>query len=296
MSSIGWVLGAAISWAGSNVVPTPVTYDPSRSLSPLVNAVKDAVVKVEVRSEAPPMLGDPHLLPSQDSEGSGFVISGDGLVLTNFHVVSGSFQIDLEWGDGTVRPARILGGDAALDVALLQVDGVKDLTFVGLGDSDTLEVGDWVVAMGNGLGLGTTVTTGIVSGKGRALGRGNNNAFTRDDFLQTDAAINEGNSGGPLFNLDGRVVGMSTAIIAGANTVGFAIPSNVIAPILDDLQTRGRVARGFLGVMPQTLNSELREALGVKSPSGVVVTSVSRSTSSTTWSPGWRAPSVARSS
>jgi serine protease Do len=271
-ASMPWVLGVAVAWAGPAAPPEPTTYDPSRSLAPLVRSVSDAVVKIEVRTEAPPMLGDPHFFPPQDSEGSGFVLSGDGLVLTNFHVVSGSIRIEVEWGDGTLRPARILGGDAALDVALLQVDGCKDLPYVEFGDSDHLEVGDWVVAMGNGLGLGTTVTTGIVSGKGRALGKGD--PFSRDDFIQTDAAINEGNSGGPLFDLDGHVVGMSTAIIAGANTVGFAIPSNAIRPILGDLQSRGKVSRGFLGAMPQTLNAELRQALGVKSPSGVVVTSV----------------------
>ncbi|MEQ1502421.1 MAG: PDZ domain-containing protein, partial [Myxococcota bacterium] len=156
-------------------------------------------------------------------------------------------------------------------VALLQAAPGRSYAAVPLGDSDGLEVGDWVVAMGNGLGLGTTVTAGIVSGKGRVLGH---DVFGREAFIQTDAAINQGNSGGPLFALDGRVVGMSTAIIAGANTVGFAIPSNLVTSILDDLRTSGRVARGFLGIQPQTLNDELRRSLGIDAAKGALVTSV----------------------
>ncbi|MEZ4234626.1 MAG: trypsin-like peptidase domain-containing protein [Myxococcota bacterium] len=260
----------------------PADFDPSRSLSPLVKAVAPAVVTIEVGSDDDPpmppelleMFGmDPHGLHS--GEGSGFVITPDGLVLTNHHVIASADHITLVMSDGERISARVLGGDADLDVALLQAESSRAYTFVPLGDSDGLEVGDWVVAMGNGLGLGPTVTAGIVSGTGRRIGHG---TFGPGAFLQTDAAINQGNSGGPLFDLEGRVVGMSTAIIAGANSVGFAIPSNLIGGILDDLRTRGRVARGYLGVQPQTLNEELRLALGVRARAGALVTSVTDDT------------------
>lgn len=279
-----WLVASAVSpsdpapAAPPVAAPLPATYDPSRSLSPLVKAVSPAVVTIEVESVAniPPQVlqmfgADPHGMFPHTGEGSGFFITPDGLVITNHHVVAEADRITLVLADGTKVPARILGSDASMDVALLQADPVRTFTHVGLGDSDGLEVGDWVVAMGNGLGLGTTVTAGIVSGKGRIIGH---DVFAKESFIQTDAAINQGNSGGPLFDLDGKVVGMSTAIIAGANTVGFAIPSNLIAGILDDLRTSGRVARGFLGVQQQTLNDELRKMLGVKSERGAVVTSV----------------------
>ena len=258
--------------------PLPSGYDPARSLAPLVKAVEGAVVTIEVESESnvPPQVlemfgGDPHGMFPHTGEGSGFVITADGLVVTNHHVIAEADRITLVLSDGTRVSARVLGSDASMDVALLQAEIVRDYVHVALGDSDHLEVGDWVVAMGNGLGLGTTVTAGIVSGKGRIIGH---DVFGKESFLQTDAAINQGNSGGPLFDLEGRVIGMSTAIIAGANTVGFAIPSNLISGILDDLRTSGRVARGFLGVQQQTLNEELRRMLGVKAEHGAVVTSV----------------------
>lgn len=258
--------------------PLPATYDPARSLAPLVKAVEGAVVTIEVESvsdvpaQVLEMFGaDPHGMFPHTGEGSGFVISADGIVLTNHHVIAEADRITLVLSDGTRAGAHVLGSDASMDVAVLKADVTRDWVHVALGDSDRLEVGDWVVAMGNGLGLGTTVTAGIVSGKGRIIGH---DIFGKESFIQTDAAINQGNSGGPLFDLDGKVIGMSTAIIAGANTVGFAIPSNLIGSILDDLRTSGRVARGFLGVQQQTLNEELRRMLGVKAEHGAVVTSV----------------------
>jgi serine protease Do len=258
-------------------MPVPAGWDPARSLAPLVKAVEAAVVTIEVESmsetaQVLEMFGrDPQGMFPHTGEGSGFVISADGLVLTNHHVIAEAARIVLVLSDGTRAPAHVLGSDAAMDVALLQADTTRTFTHVALGDSDDVEVGDWVVAMGNGLGLGTTVTSGIVSGKGRIIGH---DLFGKEAFLQTDAAINQRNSGGPLFDLQGRVIGMSTAIIAGANTVGFAIPSNLVSSILDDLRTSGRVARGFLGVQQQTLNEELRRMLGIKAEHGAVVTSV----------------------
>jgi len=272
------------------VAATPLAapeFDPRLSLSPLVQAVDPAVVTIEVESrvEIPPHMlpflhefgfpdgGD---LPMQEGVGSGFVISDDGLLLTNYHVVNGAEGIHVVFTDGQKADAEVVGGDPDIDVALLRLEGTGPWSYVTLGDSESLEVGDWVVAMGNGLGFGTTATLGIVSGKGRVLGH---SVLGRENFIQTDAAINQGNSGGPLFDLDGKVVGISTAIIQGANTVGFAIPSNLVASVLDDLQNTGRVARGYLGVSPQELDDEVRAALGIAaSVEGVLVADVTAGT------------------
>jgi serine protease Do len=267
-------LAALSSLAAPSAAPRPSTYDPSRSLAPMVRAVSDAVVKIEIhgRRTAPTATQILHQGPTpRIGEGSGFVVSADGLVLTNHHVVAGAEEIQLEFADGTTRHATLVGSDLSIDVALLKVDPAPSLTWITFGDSDAIEVGDWVVAMGNGLGLGTTVTAGIVSAKGRVLSQ---DALSREDFIQTDAAINQGNSGGPLFNLDGAVIGMSAAVITGANTVGFAIPSNVLTDVIADLRTNGRVVRGFLGVQPQPLDDELREARGIVARTGAMVATV----------------------
>ena len=251
-------------------IPRPSTviagdYNPARSFAPMVKAVEPAVVAIEVEgnasattfAELPPMfrdfLGvDPKSFTPEprNGEGSGFLVSADGLVLTNHHVIDGADQIRARFTDGREVIARVLGSDESLDVAVLQLDGDEPWPFVPLGTSKSLEVGDWVVAVGNPLGLGTTVTAGIVSGKGRALGHG-----VYDDFLQTDAAINQGNSGGPLFNLDGQVVGMNTAIIAGANTVGFAIPIDLVKDAMEELRSNGHISRGYIGIRPDASRS-----------------------------------------
>jgi serine protease Do len=256
-------------------IPMAATYDPSRSLAPLVEAVQGSVVtiKIETDNQLGRAMGlDPHAMGPDESVGSGFFVSPDGLVLTNHHVIAEANRITLELADGTSVPALVVGSDAAMDVALLRAEGSgRVFPYVQLGDSDKLRVGDWVVVIGNGHALGITVTTGIISGKGRVI---TENMFGREAFLQTDAAINLGNSGGPLFSLDGQVVGMPSAILQNANSIGFAIPSNLISGLLDDLRDQGRVARGFLGVQQQTLNEELRTSLGVKSPSGALLTNV----------------------
>jgi serine protease Do len=244
---------SAVALAAPQV--TVPTYDPSRSLAPLVEAVAPAVVTLEVESTArlpdlpPEVLGslpfDPHRFPqTRTGEGSGFFVSADGELLTNWHVVEGASRVTVVTADGRRLDARVLGGDPALDVALLDVEGSEP--WLGLGDGAGLRVGDWVLAMGNGLGLGSTATVGIVSGRGRSVSRD----VLAADFLQTDAAINEGNSGGPVFSLDGSVVGMSTATVVGANTVGFAIPAARIRAVLDDLRRDGFVSRGYLGLSP----------------------------------------------
>ena len=253
-------------------MPTAVgTYDPGRSLAPLVSAVSPAVVSIEVTgstgsSRVPPGFpGFPQQHPSQ-GQGSGFITSADGLVLTNHHVVQGATSIAVKLQDGTKVAAEVLGSDAEIDIALLQLPTDRAWPYVALGSSEDLRVGDRVVAMGNGLGLGTTVTTGIVSGKGRVM-----LDAVHEDFLQTDAAINPGNSGGPLFTLEGEVVGVNTAIIAGANTVGFAVPIDMVSAVVDDLRRDGRVSRGFFGVTLQPIDPLLVKALGLDAVSGALV-------------------------
>lgn len=245
-----FVLGA---FAAPSEPPGPVTvptYDPARSFAPLVEAVAPAVVAIEVRS-LDPEAALFHVERERRGEGSGFLVAPDGLVLTNHHVVENTTQLSVRMIDGRVIPAEVIGADASIDIALLRLADPGPWPYVTLGSSAELRVGDRVLALGNPLRLGTTVTAGIVSGKGRVL---NHDRYYRsDDFIQTDAAINPGNSGGPLFDLDGRVVGMNSQIIAGANTTGFAISSDLLADALPDLLARGRVVRGFLGVHARDL-------------------------------------------
>jgi serine protease Do len=239
------------------------------SLAPLISAVEPAVVAIEVVSEGPSVdlrgLPEafrewmPNEVEPQRGEGSGFVISPSGEVLTNHHVVDGATEIVARFADGRAVPLTVVGVDPPTDIALLRLESAPaPWPYVALGASSAAAVGDWVVAVGNPLGLGLTATQGILSGKGRVLGH---DAF--DDFLQTDAAINQGNSGGPLFDLAGRVVGMNTAIIQGANTVGFAVPSDLIVDVVDRIRADGRVARGYLGVRLQPMDPTLAQALGV---------------------------------
>lgn len=208
----------------------------------------------------------------READGSGFIISADGLALTNWHVVDNAKRLTAKLHDGREVPIEVVGGDASIDVALIRLVIDGPVPWVPLGDSDAARVGDWVVAIGNPLGLGTTVTAGIVSAKGRVLDH--DVRYQSDDFIQTDAAINQGNSGGPLFDLDGRVIGMNTAIIQGANTIGFAIPSSLLLRVLPDLKASGRVVRGFLGINPRALDAALAKAVGVPSTHGALVAQV----------------------
>ena len=221
---------------------------PAPSLAPLVKRLSPAVVSIDVE-QSPESLGSgmfgrsiPPGHPALQGQGSGFVISADGAILTNHHVVKDAASVSVTFAGGETFPAKLVGWDERTDVALLDIEGDAH-PFLEFADSDAIEVGDWVVAIGNPYGLGHTVTAGIVSGKGRSLGAG-----PYDDFLQTDAAINPGNSGGPLFDLEGRVVGVNTAILNSANGIGFAIPSNMVSDMLGQLQSEGRVARGWMGV------------------------------------------------
>jgi len=205
----------------------------------------------------------------QKSLGSGFVIDKEGYILTNNHVVEKASVIKVKLSDGKEYEAKVVGKDAKTDIAVIKIDARNSLPVAALGDSDKLEVGDWVVAVGNPYGLDHTVTAGIVSAKGRVIGQG-----PYDDFIQTDASINPGNSGGPLFDLRGQVVGINTAIISGGQGIGFAIPINMAKALLPQLKEKGKVVRGWLGVVIQRVTPELAKNFGLASPAGALVSDV----------------------
>lgn len=206
----------------------------------------------------------------QRSLGSGFIISSDGYIFTNNHVVEKADKIRVKLADGREYDAEIKGQDANTDIALIKINPAANaLPVATFGNSDKLRVGDWVVAIGNPFGLEQTVTAGIVSAKGRVIGSG-----PYDNFIQTDASINPGNSGGPLFNLDGEVIGINTAIVARGQGIGFAIPINTAKDMFEDLKTTGRVVRGWLGVAVQDITREIAESLKLKETRGALVGSV----------------------
>lgn len=201
--------------------------------------------------------------------GSGFVISEDGYVVTNNHVIERADEIIIELYSGKELEADVIGTDPKTDIALLKVEADEPLPFVSFGDSDTARVGDWVMAMGNPLGQGFSVSVGIVSARNRAL------SGTYDDYIQTDAAINRGNSGGPLFDMDGEVVGVNTAILSpdgGSIGIGFSMASNVVTRVVDQLKKYGETRRGWLGVRIQDVTDDVAEAIGLEKVSGALVT------------------------
>lgn len=203
------------------------------------------------------------------SLGSGFIIDAQGHVVTNNHVIDKASEITVILSDNTRLPAKVIGHDPQTDLALLKVKSDKPLPFVKFGSSDTLKVGDWVIAVGNPFGLGGSVSAGIVSARGRNI-----NAGPFDDFIQTDAAINRGNSGGPLFNSNGEVVGINSAIFSptgGSVGIGFAVPSDMAKPIVDQLRQFGRTHRGWLGVKIQEVNEQVADSLGLKATGGALV-------------------------
>lgn len=207
----------------------------------------------------------------QQGMGTGFIISADGYILTNNHVANGADEIMVKLSDGREIKAELKGQDDKLDLALLKISDKVALPFAELGDSDALEVGEWVMAIGNPFGLAHTVTAGIVSAKGRVIGSG-----PYDDYIQTDASINPGNSGGPLFSSSGKVIGINTAIIAGGQGIGFAIPINMAKSVAEQLKATGKVVRGYLGVNFDKLNPKLAKSLGLASDKGVIVTNVEK--------------------
>ena len=258
----------------------PETFsDLAEKLSPsVVNIATTSVVKQ--RQQTAPSFEDffnfPFNAPRQSGPtektvnalGSGFVISADGYIVTNNHVVENTTDIQVTFTDGVTMEAELLASDKETDLALLKVSTDKPLSFVEFGDSDTAKVGNWVMAIGNPFGLGGTVTAGIVSARGRML------AGRYDNYIQTDASINRGNSGGPLFDLDGNVIGVNTAIISpsgGSIGIGFAIPSNLVKNIINQLQTNGEIERAWLGVRIQEVSDEIAQSVGLEKTYGALV-------------------------
>ena len=206
---------------------------------------------------------------TQRSLGSGFVIGQEGYIVTNNHVIENADKIEVILKNEKEFDAEIVGRDPNTDLALIKINSNRDLPILQFGDSDSLKVGQWVVAIGNPFGLESTVTAGIVSAKGRAIGSG-----PYDDFIQTDASINPGNSGGPLLNMKGEVIGINTAIVAGGQGIGFAIPINLAKEIIEQLKSTGEVTRGWLGVGIQDINKEVAAYYGIEDRKGVLVIEV----------------------
>jgi len=263
--------------AGSPMVPG--------NFSELAEAVRNGVVNIQVMKKAKharfekfggnpfgdffgPFEGN-QPDRKQQGVGSGFIMSKEGYILTNNHVVEGADQIKVKLAGGKEFEGKVVGRDPKTDLALVKIEGNADLQALKLGNSDDLKVGNWVVAVGSPFGLEQTVTAGIVSAKGRVIGSG-----PYDNFIQTDASINPGNSGGPLINLQGEVVGINTAIIASGQGIGFAIPINMAKEVAPQLQKRGHVTRGLLGVAIQDVTPELAKSLGLKESKGALVSQV----------------------
>ena len=280
---------AMLSTAAVSLAPVPAYAVPPGGYADLVEDVSPAVVFIEVegKSQNAEMRlprGMPEelrrrfedMMPEQNGRsaprqglGSGFIISEDGMIVTNAHVVDGSDSVTVKLSDGRSFDAEVVGSDPMTDIAVLKVEADVDLPTVEFGSSDTLRVGDEVVAVGNPFGLGGTVTTGIVS----ALSR-NINAGPFDDFIQTDAAINRGNSGGPLFNMDGQVIGINTAIISpsgGSIGLGFSIPSDLAINVIGQLREFGETRRGWLGVSIQPVTEDIAESLSMDEARGALV-------------------------
>jgi serine protease Do len=276
--------GLADSAVRPPVVPVQMRLD-SGSFAALAEAVKPAVVNVNTerrgagRSSLEEFYGEdffrrffgnaPERMPRRGL-GSGVLIDPTGVALTNAHVVEGADQVEVTMLDGTRYKARVVGADRRTDLAVLRLeaDG-KQFPFLPLGDSDRVQVGDWVLAVGSPFGLQATVTSGIVSAKARQIGAG-----PYDDFLQTDAAINPGNSGGPLVNMRGEVIGINTAIVRGGSGIGFAIPASMARRISAQLIERGKVTRGWLGVTLQPLTPDLAASFGAEGQKGALVSEV----------------------
>jgi serine protease Do len=286
--------GPQIAAPQAAVNPPPIRYEKGLpSLSALVKETKPSVVNVSTTtvvkgvglpgrfgSQLKEFFGNDDIFEKffgneqgreykQKSLGSGVIIDKEGYILTNDHVVEKATSIKVKLSDGKEYDAKVIGKDAKTDLALIKVNVRSSLPVAILGDSDALEVGDWVMAIGNPYGLDHTVTAGIVSAKGRVIGQG-----PYDDFIQTDASINPGNSGGPLFNLRGEVVGINTAIISGGQGIGFAIPVNMAKVLLPQLKSNGKIVRGWLGVVIQKVTPELAKSFGIKEMEGALVSDV----------------------
>jgi len=205
----------------------------------------------------------------QRSLGSGFIISADGYIFTNNHVIERADKILVKLSDGREYKAEVIGRDAKTDLALIKIKPGNSLSVAEIGDSEKLRVGEWVIAIGNPFGLEQTVTAGIVSAKGRVIGAG-----PYDNFIQTDASINPGNSGGPLFNMEGKVIGVNTAIVAHGQGIGFAIPISMAKNILPDLKSKGKVTRAWMGISVQDVTEDIAKSLNLNQRSGALISEV----------------------
>ena len=263
----------------------------------LVTQVKPAVVSITTRLQSSPASEEdqPQLpfpfrqfpfgnfgpqagpqMHAVEARGSGFVIDANGTIVTNNHVVKNAKSVSVTLDDGTQLPAKVVGTDPRTDIAVLKVDAHKQLPYIQLGDSANVKPGEWVVAMGNPFGLGGTVTAGIVSASGRDIGAG-----PYDQFIQVDAPINQGNSGGPLFTQDGKVIGMNTAILSpsgGSIGIGFAIPSDMIHTVVAQLEKNGKVTRGYIGVEAQQVTDTMAKAMHLGEKSGALIAGVQNDT------------------
>ncbi|GIT89049.1 Do family serine endopeptidase [Roseobacter sp. OBYS 0001] len=282
---------AILAMAFALVAPVTVLAQPA-SLAPLAEKISPSVVNITTSTTVSRRTGPQGIVPEgspfedffrdrnngpegaprrSSALGSGFVISEDGYVVTNNHVIEGADEILIEFFDGGELVAEVVGTDPNTDIALLKVETDEPLPFVSFGDSDSSRVGDWVIAMGNPLGQGFSVSAGIVSARNREL------SGRYDDYIQTDAAINRGNSGGPLFNMDGEVIGVNTAILSptgGSIGLGFSMASNVVTRVVDQLQEFGETRRGWLGVQIQDVTEDMAEAMGLASTDGAAVNGV----------------------
>jgi serine protease Do len=288
-----WLLVLGLAIAIAQVIATPVRAAPE-SFADLADKVSPAVVNITTSTTVAASTGPQPIVPEgspfedffrdfmdrgegapgprrSQALGSGFVISEDGFIVTNNHVIAGADEILVEFYSGDELPAEVIGTDPNTDLALLKVESEDPLPYVSWGDSEVARVGDWVVAMGNPLGQGFSVSSGIISARGRAL------SGSYDDYIQTDAAINRGNSGGPLFNMDGEVIGVNTAILSpngGSIGIGFAMSSRVAEGVIAQLQEYGETRRGWLGVRIQDVTDDLAEGLGLEEARGALVTDV----------------------
>ena len=287
---LGVSLGLSGGWLGSSlaasptVVPVQMRLD-SGTFAKLADAVKPAVINVNTerrgagRSSLEEFYGEefykrffgdvPERMPRRGL-GSGVIIDPSGVALTNAHVVDGASQVEVTLMDGTKHRAKVVGVDKKTDLAVLRLEASgKTFPHLPLGDSNEVQVGDWVLAIGSPFGLQSTVTSGIISAKARQIGAG-----PYDDFLQTDAAINPGNSGGPLVNMRGEVIGINTAIVRGGSGIGFAIPASMAKRVSAQLLEHGKVTRGWLGVVLQPLTPELAASFGAEGKKGVLISDV----------------------
>jgi serine protease Do len=256
----------------------------------LVTKVKPAVVSITTKLQPEAGVAGPEGVPlpfpfnqlpgmqtpgrmrEVEARGSGFIVDANGTIVTNNHVVKDARTVSVTLDDGTQLPAKVIGRDPRTDVAVLHVDAKRPLPYIQLGDSSTVRPGEWVVAMGNPFGLGGTVTAGIVSALGREIGAG-----PYDQFIQIDAPINQGNSGGPLFTQDGKVVGINTAILSpsgGSIGIGFAIPSNTVKTVVAELEHTGHVTRGYIGAEMQALSPSMSKALRLPESGGALIAGV----------------------